>query len=281
MHRATRAILDRQWAELQRIQRWLAPAPLPPANSVTFNESIGWPQHPWTGRPTRLYPYQFDIIDAPERFILVVKSRKIGITETIIRRAAYLALSRYAGYQVLFVSQRKDHSTMTMSRLQALLRDSPYEPLVDKATSDYLRLQNGCEIYSLPSTAQSLRGFPRVKAVYLDEAAHFVRLHDETIYTALRPSLINTQGDFVIVSTPRGQRGFFYQLSREDTFRKFVLSYHVAPGLIGPDRIAEEKRALGPFFAQEYECAFLSGQNAAIPPDLIEQSLDDYELDSE
>jgi hypothetical protein len=268
--------------QLQRIRRWLAPAPPAPPNSVLFNESIGWPKHPWTGRPTPLYPYQFEIIDAPERFLLVVKARKIGITEAIIRRAAYLALSRYAGYQVLFVSQREDHSAMMMRRLQSLFRDSPYERLVEKATAEYLRLQNGCEIYSLPSTAQSLRGFPRVKAVYLDEAAHFVRLNDETIYAALRPSLINTQGDFVIVSTPRGQRGFFYQLYRDDdTFRKFLLPYHVAPGLISPDRIAEEKRALGPFFAQEYECAFLSAQNAAIPPELIAHSLDDYELDPE
>jgi hypothetical protein len=124
------------------------------------------------------------------------------------------------------------------------------------------------------------RGFPRVKAVYLDEAAHFIQLHDENIYTALRPSIVNTQGDFVIVSTPRGQRGFFHKLYiSDDTFRKFVLPYHVAPGLIDPKAINEEKASLGPLFAQEYKCAFLSTQSAAIPPELIENSLRDYEVD--
>ncbi|MBM3898208.1 MAG: hypothetical protein FJ358_06780 [Thaumarchaeota archaeon] len=100
------------------------------------------------------------------------------------------------------------------------------ESEIAKTKSDNLVLKNGCEIFSLPSTAQSLRGFDRVKAVYLDEAAHFIRLNDETIYTALRPTLINTQGDFVLVSTPNGQRGFFYRLySNDDSVRKFILPF--------------------------------------------------------
>lgn len=272
--------LDGRLRELQMLRTGLVQRIAHPTGSSEFNEKIGWPKHPRTGSPTRLYQYQMDIMDAEQRFILVVKSRKIGITEAIIRRAACLSLSRYVGFQVLFVSQREDNSEMMMSRLQGLFWNSPYENLIAKATSDYLRLQNGCEIYSLPSTAQSLRGFPRVKAVYLDEAAHFVQLNDENIYAALRPSIVNTQGDFVIVSTPRGQRGFFYKLYRDDdSFRKFVLPYHVAPGLIEPATVEAERATLGPLFAQEYECAFLSSENAAFPPGLVEQSLSDYELE--
>jgi len=111
------------------------------------------------------------------------------------------------------------------------------------------------------------------------EAAHFLQLKDENIYVALRPSIVNTQGDFVIVSTPRGQRGFFHRLCSEDaSFRKFVLPYQAAPGLIGLDAIEEERRALGPLFAQEYECAFLGAQSAAIPRELLEVfPEDDYE----
>lgn len=112
--------------------------------------------------------------------------------------------------------------------------------------------------------------------MYLDEAAHFVQLNDENIYAALRPSIVNTQGDFVIVSTPRGQRGFFYKLYRDDdSFRKFVLPYHVAPGLIEPERIEEEKKALGPLFSQEYEAAFLSTLSAAIPEPYVDDMLTD------
>jgi len=53
----------------------------------------------------------------------------------------------------------------------------------------------------------------------------------------------------------------------------------VAPGLIDPEEIEQEKIALGPSFCQEYECNFLNVQNAAVPPELIDGSLADYELD--
>ena len=53
----------------------------------------------------------------------------------------------------------------------------------------------------------------------------------------------------------------------------------MAPGLIDPEMVEKEKASLGPLFAQEYECAFLSIQNAAIPQDLIERSLEEYEVE--
>jgi len=262
--------LDQRLEELQRIKTQFTLEQYRPSTIEEFNERVGWPKHPKTGNPTYLYKYQFDVIDASERFILVVKSRKIGITEAIIRRVAQLALSHYAGFQVLLVSQREDNSEMMMDRLQNLFWQSPYAALVSKANKGYLKLSNGCEIFSLPSTAQSLRGFPRVKAVYLDEAAHFIQLKDENIYAALRPSIVNTQGDFVIVSTPRGQRGFFYKLYCEDNdFRKFVFPYTIAQGLISNESIEEERRALGPLFAQEYEAVFLSSMSAAFPEDFL------------
>jgi hypothetical protein len=81
---------------------------------------------------------------------------------------------------------------------------------------------------------------------------------------------VNTQGDFVIVSTPRGQRGFFYKLFCEDNdFRKFVFPYTIAQGLISNESIEEERRALGPLFAQEYEAVFLSSMSAAFPEDFL------------
>ena len=274
------SVLDHRISEIKKISHSLLQKDNIPIETYPFNEQIGLPTHPKTGSRTPLYPFQIDIINAPERFLLVAKSRKIGISEAIIRRVAQLSLSKYSGFEVLLVCQREENSRMLMNRLQELFWNSPFEGMVAKSNSDYLRLSNGCEIYSLPSTAQSLRGFPRVKGVYLDEAAHFVQLNDSNIYAALRPSLINTGGDFVIISTPRGQRGFFYKIYRDDQgFRKFVLPYTVAPGLIDPSAIEDERIALGPLFPQEYEAKFIVSQMSALGEDLVERAFFDYEVE--
>ena len=195
----------------------------------------------------------------------------------MLRRAAYKCLNDYAGHQVLFISQTEEFSKLMMRRFQNLFLNTEFEDLLEDRLSDYTCFSNGCEVYSRPSSAQSLRSFDRVKGVYLDEAAHFVRLDDEEIYAAVRPNLINTKGDFVIVSTPRGQRGFFHKLFRDDdSFRKFVLPYSVAPALISPDEIEKEKQRLGSLFSQEYECKFVGSHLAAIEPELIEEATEDY-----
>ncbi|MHB8565688.1 MAG: terminase large subunit domain-containing protein [Nitrososphaerales archaeon] len=205
----------------------------------------------------------------------MVKSRKIGVTETILRRAAYRCLTAYAGRQVLFISSTMEFSELMMNRFLNLFDNSPYEELIVDRLSDYCSFRNGCEVYSRPSTPQSLRSFDRVKGIYLDEAAHFGQLDDEKVYAAMTPNLINTQGDYVMVSSPRGPRGFFYRLYKEkNEFRKFELPYTVAPELIAQSEIEKEKLRLGPLFAQEYECSFLASGTPAIEPELIDSCFD-------
>jgi hypothetical protein len=239
-------------------------------NSKLFNEYIGLPIHPKTGERTQLYPYQYEILDAEERSILIVKSRKIGISEVAIRRFAQRCFTHYAGYQVLFVSQSEEFAIHLMGRFQNLLEYSPLCDEIESSSQSYTKLRNGCEIFSRPTAARALRSFDRVKGILMDEAAHFSAIEDYALYAAVKPSVINTQGDIMIVSTPNGRRGFFASIYySDDTFRKFTLPYHVAPGLIDPIELERDRKSLGNLFAQEYECDFNASGSAAIEGNLI------------
>jgi hypothetical protein len=242
------------------------------SDAKRFNEYIGLPLHPRTGLPTQLYDYQYDILNATERSIIIVKSRKIGISEVAIRRFAQRCFTSYAGYQVLFVSQSEEFAIRLMRRFQALLMDSPLGEEIEESNQTYTRFRNGCEAFSRPTSAKALRSFERCKAILLDEAAHFGRTDDYELYAAVRPSIINTQGDIMIVSTPNGRRGFFSSIYfGDDSFRKFELPYTVAPDLIDPSELERDRKSLGNLFAQEYMCSFESPGLAAIEGSLISE----------
>ena len=69
-----------------------------------------------------------------------------------------------------------------------------------------LELANGSRIVSLPADEATIRGFSGVALLIIDEAA---RVPDE-LYRAVRPMLAVSNGQLVCLSTPYGQRGFFY-----------------------------------------------------------------------
>ena len=98
-----------------------------------------------------------------------------------------------------------------------------------------------------------MRGFSAVSMLVVDEAS---RVPDD-VYLALLPSLAVSDGDVVLLSTPRGKRGFFY---REMTEGERWLR-HTGPVTECkriPKEFLEKERARGEsYFSQEYLCEFV------------------------
>src|SRR4051794_7110581 len=79
-------------------------------------------------------------------------------------------------------------------------------------TTSQLELENGSRILSLPATEDTIRGYSAVSLIVIDEAA---RVPDE-LYFALRPMLALSDGRLLALSTPNGQRGWFYNAWSSD-----------------------------------------------------------------
>jgi len=269
------------------------PAPRIPDDFVKFNEMIGFPIHPKTKKPTKIFDYQneLDRIINDYHKVLLNKSRKIGATETALRSVAKKCFGRYTGYDIMFVAgNRQRQADRLLTRFDKLLWNGftdlngikwSYSDIITKKSSSSLEFFNGTTIHTFPAVPEALRGSENVACVFLDEAAHFKLLDDRVIYDALEPNIANTEGDFICISTPNGRRGFFYDLwCEENEYYKLAQPYTVSLGLLlSESYIAKKKNDARIDFEQEFNCQFTSSRNAAFPSGFFAaETLEDYEL---
>jgi hypothetical protein len=92
-----------------------------------------------------------------------------------------------------------------------------------------------------------------VALLIIDEAA---RVPDD-LYFAVRPMLAVSGGRLLLLSTPFGQRGFFYEAWRADeAWERYEVPATMCPR-ISAAFLEEERRAIGAWwFDQEYLCQF-------------------------
>lgn len=135
-------------------------------------------------------------------------------------------------------------------------------------TTMRLELDSGSRIVALPggTGGETVRGFSAVRLLIEDESA---RTSDD-VYASARPMLDPIHGRVLLLSTPYGARGHFYEASRDPSWHVFEVPAERIPRL-SPTFLAETERALGSWwFDQEYRCHFLDAASAAFASEDIE-----------
>jgi len=124
----------------------------------------------------------------------------------------------------------------------------------DGVNRNSMALPNGSRIVGLPAVDATVRGFSKVSMLIVDEAA---RVPDE-VYLALRPSLALADGDVILLSTPRGKRGFFYRAMTDSEEGWLRHTGDVSECSRISDEFLKKERARGEgYFRQEYLCEFV------------------------
>jgi hypothetical protein len=224
-------------------------------------------------------PWQAELLRCPDRQMLVNCSRQVGKSTTTATLASHTAIYD-PGAPILLLSPSLRQSGQLFQKVKWTLKrlGSEFAPTVtDNALS--VRLANGSEIHSLPGKAGTVRGFSAVKLVIVDEAA-FVA---DDLYAAVSPMLAVSGGRLILLSTPFGKRGFFWEQWDEATragraggrpdWRLVSVTAEQCPR-IPPEFLASERRKLGPLFQQEYGCVFLDVVMAAFRGEDIAAALD-------
>ena len=135
-----------------------------------------------------------------------------------------------------------------------------------------MELSNGSRIEALPGTEKTVRGFSGVDLLIVDEAA---RVADE-LYYAVRPMLAVSGGRLLMLSTPFGKQGVFYEeWSGGSAWERYTVTATECPR-IPPEFLEEERRTLGPWwFAQEYECRFMDTVDQVFVTEVINNAITD------
>jgi hypothetical protein len=219
--------------------------------------------------------WQKDVIRFQGPRLLMLIGRQCGKTTAASIKALHTALF-YPNSLTLIVSPSIRQSSEMFRNITKMMQmlDDPPKKLEDNRLS--CTLSNDSRIISLPSNPDTVRGFAAPTLVLIDEAARCT----DSLYYAVRPMLATGGGQLILLSTPNGKQGFFWdswQSTIEDWLKVKVLATECPR--ISPEFLQEERETLGQmFFDQEYMCEFVEGINSVFSyTDIINCFRDDLE----
>jgi hypothetical protein len=198
-------------------------------------------------------PWQVDLLTSSWDRALLNVCRQGGKSTT----TAALALNTALGASdalVLIAAPARRQSKELLHKIRGLYRDARPDIGVEKASELRMRLGNGSRIIALPGREATTRGYSDPHLIVADEAARV----PNGLYEALRPMLGVSQGRFVALTTPAGQRGWFYDAwtDPEQEWKRVKVTGQDCPRLSG-EFLERERREMGEWrFANEYECEF-------------------------
>lgn len=135
-----------------------------------------------------------------------------------------------------------------------------------------MHLPNGSRIEALPGTEKTVRGFSGTSLLIVDEAARV----DDELYYAVRPMLAVSGGALMMLTTPYGKRGAFFEEWTSEAgheWERYEVPARECPR-ISEDFLEEERSALPPWvFRQEYECSFEETEDAVFTHEMIERAV--------
>jgi hypothetical protein len=133
-----------------------------------------------------------------------------------------------------------------------------------------LELENDSRIVTLPGTDKTIRGFSGASLLIVDEAS---RVEDE-LYFAIRPMLAVSGGALMMLTTPHGKRGVFYEeWTGGRGWERYEVSAEDCPR-ISPEFLEEEREALPSWvYRQEYECSFEETEDQVFTTEMLERAV--------
>ena len=203
-------------------------------NPIHFMNQYCKIQHPKQGLiPFKTYTFQDDCVNdfVNNRFNIVLKSRQLGLSTVTAAYAVWLALF-YKEKNILVIATKLKTAINFIKKVKTILTSLPPWLKITsfEDTRQEIRFKNGSYIQAIPTSEDAGRS-EALSLLIVDEAA-FIRNFEE-IWTGLRPTLA-TGGSAIILSTPNGVGGQYYQLwveaeSKINNFNAIKLKWDVHP----------------------------------------------------
>ncbi len=151
--------------------------------------------------------------------------------------------------------------------------ESPMMPQAKEESALRMEFSNQSRIVSLPGTESTIRGFSAVSLLVIDESARV----EDSLYQSVRPMLSVSGGRIILLSTPFGKRGFFYDVwaNGDDDWLRTRITAQECPR-IDENWLERERATVGDWwFKQEYGCEFLETTDSFFSHDDIERAITD------
>ncbi len=217
-------------------------------------------------------PWQAELLTSAAPQILLNCSRQSGKSTVTALLALYEALT-VAESLILLLSPSLRQSSELIRKVYEfygqLGRESGYFPS-ERETILTLELSNGSRIVSLPGKEGTIRGYSGAALLIIDEAAQTA----DALYYAVRPMLAVSGGRLILLSTPFGTRGFFYEVwDKGESWERYEVPATKCPRIPSAFLEAERKSMPEWFYLQEYLCEFQDSQASAFRREDVDAAL--------
>jgi hypothetical protein len=247
------------------------------------------------------YEYQKVLINqiAGHYGTIIAKTRQMGITECVASDVLHRAASN-PGFTAIVLSRGQAESSNIAKRLKAMADSVPDLVELETRNTTDLRIKGGGRILFKPATINSCRGYESIAYIVFDECAFIDQI--ELLYLAAIPATeaVGADARIVLISTPNGRNGFFWDrlnsqngdhdvLTYAQDLREFreergfnywtdtvgwskILLHWRAHPLYGRDleyidRIVQQKQLSRSSAEQEYDLSFNESDNSVFSPD--------------
>jgi len=247
---------------------WFSTLDYPITKPDTAHDSTLTPTQ-WAKRKLDFHPdpRQQQILDARSNRILVNCSRQWGKSTTAAIKALHQAL-HVPKSLTLILSPSARQSNELFNKIKAFLTPLKLKPKSGARNQSSLLLDNQSRIVALPGNETTIRGFSAVSLLIVDEAARV----PDSLYSAARPFLATTNGTLLVMSTPKGQSGFFHrEWVSDNKWLRITVPATECPRISKEFLDAERAQTSDRYFRQEYLCDFLGAQSNLFAAELLER----------
>jgi hypothetical protein len=219
-----------------------------PSNCAEFARELGIIPDPWQER----------LLRSEAARVLLLCARQTGKSTM----AALLALHRalwVSGSTILILAPAERQAKETFGKAARMYISLGEAIPADSYRKLGMELANRSRIEALPGTEKTVRGFSEVDLLIMDEAARV----DDGLYYAVRPMLAVSGGALIMLTTPAGRRGvFFEEWTEGQSWERYEVPASECPRI--SEEFLEEERASLPrrVYRQEYECSFEDTEDA-------------------
>jgi Terminase large subunit, T4likevirus-type, N-terminal len=217
-------------------------------------------------------PWQRDLLRSDAPRVLLNCSRQSGKSTMAGLLALHEALTS-PGSLILILAPAERQAKELFSKVAEAYRTLGQVIPAESHRKLGMELANGSRIEALPGTEKTVRGFSGVDLLIVDEAARVA----DVLYYAVRPMLAVSGGRLLMLSTPFGKRGAFYEewTGAGGAWERYTVTAAECPR-IPTSFLEEERETLGPWwFAQEYGCRFMDTVDQVFATEVIDVAMTD------
>lgn len=236
---------------------------------LSINDPVIFANHYLNFKPD---PWQANVLKTKPTQLLLNCSRQSGKSTISSILALHTALYQPKSL-ILVVSPSLRQSLELFKKLQLHVENVTPKPILYEDNKLSCVFENGSRVVALPGTEGTIRGFSAPSLVIEDEAS---RVKDE-IYAAIRPMLAISHGRLILMSTPHGKRGHFFEAWQNGgpSWQRIKITADQCPR-ITRDFLKEERHALGDWlYRQEYFGEFVETEDQVFHYDEVMAAMSD------